>query len=64
MTDPKWEPFDLDGLRARLVEVKELLEQAAAAGLAQDLDRLEALTKLADARREDGHGPDGRRRYR
>jgi hypothetical protein len=64
MSDPKWEPFNLDELRARLVEVRDLLQQAAAAGVAQDLDRVEALTKLAQERREEGHAPHGRRRYR
>jgi len=62
--DPRWGSFDLDGLRSRLVEIKDLLEQAAAVGIAQDADRLEALTRLAQRSREDGNAPPGRRRYR
>ena len=62
--DPEWRPFDLEGLRGRLVEIKDLLEQAAAVGLSQDADRLEGLTKLAARSREDGNGHQGRRRYR
>jgi hypothetical protein len=61
---PDWAPLELDSLRARLVEVRDLLQQAAAAGLAQDLDKLEAITKLAQERREEIHGTHGRRRYR
>ncbi len=63
-TPPEWRSFDLETLRARLVEIKDLLEQAAAVGLAQDADRLEALTRLAQRSREEAHGTPGRRRYR
>ncbi len=61
---PEWSTLDLEGLRGRLVEIKDLLEQAAAVGLAQDADRLEAMAKIAARSRENGNAHHGRRRYR
>ena len=60
--DPNWKPLDPSGLRARLAEVRALLVQAAAVGLAQDTDRLEKLAELERKLREKPHGSP--RRYR
>ncbi|APR75686.1 Hypothetical protein A7982_01032 [Minicystis rosea] len=46
MANDEWKPLDFSGLRARLVEIKSLLEQAAALGAAQDAARLEAMAEL------------------
>ena len=59
---PDWKPLDPVGLKARLAEVRALLVQAAAVGLAQDTDRLEKLAELERKLREPAHGPT--RRYR
>jgi hypothetical protein len=59
---PDWKPLDPVGLKARLAEVRALLVQAAAVGLAQDTDRLEKLAELERKLREKPHGPT--RRYR
>lgn len=64
MNDPNWKPFDLAGLRQRLVEVKSLLEQAAAVGMAQDVGRLDAIAEAERVRKTETSGPNGRRRYR
>jgi hypothetical protein len=63
MTKPSdWKPLDPVGLKARLAEVRALLVQAAAVGLAQDTDRLEKLAELERKLREVPHGTT--RRYR
>jgi len=59
---PDWKPLDPTGLKARLAEVRALLVQAAAVGLAQDTDRLEKLAELDRKLRETPHGSP--RRYR
>lgn len=59
---PDWKPLDPAGLKARLAEVRALLVQAAAVGLAQDTDRLEKLAELERKLREPSHGTP--RRYR
>jgi hypothetical protein len=59
---PDWKPLDPVGLKARLAEVRALLVQAAAVGLAQDTDRLEKLVELERKLREHPHGTS--RRYR
>jgi len=59
--DPDWKPLDPIGLKARLTEVRALLVQAAAVGLAQDTDRLEKLADLERKLREPHGSP---RRYR
>jgi hypothetical protein len=59
---PDWKPIDPVNLKARLAEVRALLVQAAAVGLAQDSERLEKLTELERRLRETQHGT--RRRYR
>jgi len=59
---PDWKPLDPVGLKARLAEVRALLVQAAAVGLAQDTDRLEKLAELERKLRETPHGTS--RRYR
>jgi hypothetical protein len=65
MDDPAWRPLDLEGLRQRLVEVKSLLEQAAAVGMAQDVTKLEAAAELERRAREpQDRGRPDRRRYR
>lgn len=56
MNDDGWKPLDFGGLRARLVEVKSLLEQAAALGAAQDAARLEALAELQRQNQEQARG--------
>jgi hypothetical protein len=62
--DEGWTPLDATGLRERLQEVKALLLQAAAVGVAQDADRLEKLMELERHTREDARGRPHRRRYR
>jgi len=63
MTKPSaFQPLDPAGLKARLAEVRALLVQAAAVGLAQDTDRLEKLAELERKLREQPHGTP--RRYR
>jgi hypothetical protein len=62
MSDASWTPLDPVNLKARLAEVRALLVQAAAVGLAQDTERLEKLAELARRLRESPDGPP--RRYR
>jgi hypothetical protein len=63
MTKPSdWKPLDPAGLKSRLAEVRALLVQAAAVGLAQDTDRLEKLAELERKLREQPNG--NTRRYR
>jgi hypothetical protein len=59
-----WKPLDPSVLQARLAEVKALLEQAAAVGLAQDAQKMEKLTELAIHQREEARGPKSTKRYR
>ena len=59
---PDWKPLDPAGLKSRLAEVRALLVQAAAVGLAQDTDRLEKLAELERQLREQPNG--NPRRYR
>lgn len=59
---PDWQPLQLSALRQRLAEVRDLLRQAAAVGLAQDTARLEKLTEIAS--RGARSGDPQRRRYR
>lgn len=59
---PDWKPLDPIGLKARLAEVRALLVQAAAVGLAQDTERLERLADLDRHLRNPPHGSP--RRYR
>jgi hypothetical protein len=65
MPDPKpptWKPLDPVGLKERLAQVRALLVQAAAVGLAQDTERVEKLAELERKLREHPHvNP---RRYR
>ena len=56
MANGEWKPLDLGALRARLVEIKSLLEQAAALGAAQDAARLEALAELQHKNQERARG--------
>jgi hypothetical protein len=62
MSDAGWKPLDPVNLKARLAEVRALLVQAAAVGLAQDTERLEKLAELERRLREPASGPP--RRYR
>jgi len=64
MDQPTWKPIDPSGLRSRLEQVKALLRQAAAVGLAQDAARLERMAQLAKSTEEDARGRPHRRRYR
>jgi hypothetical protein len=57
-----WKPLDPVGLKARLAEVRALLVQAAAVGMAQDTERLEKLAELERRLREPANGTP--RRYR
>jgi len=59
---PDWKPLDPTGLKARLAEVRALLVQAAAVGLAQDTERVEKLAELGRRLRETRDVPP--RRYR
>ena len=60
--DPTWKPLDPAGLKARLAQVRALLVQAAAVGMAQDAENLEKLADLERRLREQPNGPS--RRYR
>lgn len=63
MDEEGFRPVRFAGLRARLEEVKHLLDQAAVVSLAQGRDRLEDMVKHAQQRGgRDGDG--NRRRYR
>jgi len=64
MANSEWKPLDVSELRARLVEVKSLLEQAAALGAAQDAARVEAMAELHHRNEEQARGNPARRRYR
>lgn len=44
-----WKPFDPSGLRDRLQQVRALLIQAAAVGLAQDTERVARIAELGRA---------------
>jgi hypothetical protein len=44
-----WQPLKLPALAERLAEVRNLLRQAAAVGLAQDVARVESLQTLQQA---------------
>jgi hypothetical protein len=57
-----WERLRAEGLRERLSHIRNLLQQAAAVGLAQDVSRLETLAHLHHSGTP--HGPNDRRRYR
>lgn len=57
-----WRPMQLSSVRERLAEVQNLLRQAAAVGLAQDMERLETLAGLGRAGGKLGDSK--RRRYR
>lgn len=59
-----WQPLGFEGLKARLLEAKRLLEQAAAVGLAQDVARLQALAEAERDRERDKRGRPDQRRYR
>lgn len=61
MPAPTWSPLDPAGLRARLLQVKTLLCQAAAVSLALDTRTLERLTELERRLREAPHGQRPRR---
>lgn len=61
MSDPAWKPLDTSTLRERLAHVRDLLRQAAAVGLAQDVERLES---LGESVTEEERGHRHRRRYR
>lgn len=56
MNNDGWKPLDFGDLRARLVEIKSLLEQAAALGAAQDAARLEAMAELQHRDKEQARG--------
>lgn len=62
--DPRWRPLDPTGLVERLAQVRALLVQAAAVGLAQDVSRLEEYAELERRIREAARGPARPRRYR
>jgi hypothetical protein len=61
---PQWKPLDPAGLKERLAQVRALLVQAAAVGLAQDVAHLERYTELDRRAKEAKRGPKDRRRYR
>lgn len=58
----EWQTLKLPAMRDRLAEVRDLLRQAAAVGLAQDVARLEAFQDVQKGGGE--HGKPQRRRYR
>ncbi|CAM3932097.1 hypothetical protein G4177_11740 [Corallococcus sp. ZKHCc1 1396] len=64
MKEPGWSPLDAEALRERLEQVKALLLQAAAVGVAQDAERLEKMLELEQRTREDARGRIHRRRFR
>lgn len=59
---PDWQQLTLSSIRERLVHARNLLQQAAAVGLAQDVDRMETLAELQQS--GDTRGDKDRRRYR
>ena len=59
--DPSWQPLDTSVLRERLAHVRDLLRQAAAVALAQDVERLESFGETAA---KEDRGNRHRRRYR
>jgi hypothetical protein len=61
---PRWKPLDPVGLKERLAEVRALLVQAAAVGLAQDVAHLERYAELERRAKEGARGPEKPRRYR
>ena len=64
-TKPAWRALDPTGLQQRLLEIRHLLEQARAVGLAQDAKRLESMATLAKHEREGARSAHpGFRRYR
>lgn len=62
--ETQWKPLDPAGLKQRLAQVRALLVQAAAVGLAQDVTHLERYTELDRRAKEAKRGPKDRRRYR
>ena len=64
MTEPTWTALDFAAVRAKLVEARELLRQAAAVGVAQDVAKLESLKELELHRQEQARRGPRRRRYR
>ncbi len=62
MNDSTWKPLDPVNFKARLAEVRALLVQAAAVGLAQDTERVEKLAELERRLRESTNAPP--RRFR
>lgn len=63
MSNNEWKSLDFSELRARLVEIKSLLEQAAALGAAGDAARVEAIAELHIKNKEQERG-EHERRYR
>lgn len=49
MAETRWTPLQLDGLGRRLVEVRDLLQQAAALAAATDLARARELSELVSS---------------
>ena len=64
LIDPTWKPLDPSGLKERLAQVRALLVQAAAVGMAQDVSKLEQYAELDRRVKEAARGPKVPRRYR
>ena len=62
--DPTWRPFDPKGLKERLQKVRTLLIEAAAVGLAQDMQGLDKYADLQRKIKEAQRGVTNPRRYR
>ena len=61
---PRWESLDLSHLERRLLEVKQLIEQATAVAMAQETNRITTISKLHRDEVEERRANAKRRQYR
>jgi len=64
MTPPAWRRLDLSNLENRLLDVKHLLEQAAALSIAADGERVATVVRQSARQVEAERADPQRRRYR
>lgn len=63
-TPPAWRRLDLSNLESRLLDVKHLLEQAAALSIAADGERVATMVRQSARQVEAERADPQRRRYR